>query len=100
MPDGSGVFRIVPAPDHRRAGRVQLAPTARRSPSNGPLAGLVQIFDTSFTFNTLSGNQLTIPLQPKQIQDEMGEAFDPDYGRMSGFLGVEAPNANALACRT
>jgi hypothetical protein len=29
------------------------------------------------------------------IQDEMGEAFDNEYGRMSGFLGVETPNAQA-----
>ncbi len=25
----------------------------------------------------------------------MGEAFDPVYGRMSGFLGVETPGAQA-----
>jgi len=31
-----------------------------------------------------------IALGAKAIQDEMGEAFD-DYGRMSGFLGVELP---------
>ena len=31
----------------------------------------------------------------KAIQDEMGEAFDKEYGRMSGNLGVEAPNAQA-----
>jgi hypothetical protein len=29
------------------------------------------------------------------IQDEMGEAFEVEYGRMSGFLGVETPNAQA-----
>jgi hypothetical protein len=29
------------------------------------------------------------------IQDEMGEAFELEYGRMSGFLGVETPNAQA-----
>jgi len=63
--------------------------------SNGPLAGLVQIFNKSLTFNTLSGNQLTLPLQPKMIQDEMGEAFEHEYGRMSGFLGLETPNAQA-----
>jgi hypothetical protein len=38
-----------------------------------------------------------MPLKPKQIQDEMGEAFDPEYGRMSGFLGLETPNATAGA---
>ncbi|MFB3817806.1 MAG: multicopper oxidase domain-containing protein [Candidatus Methylomirabilales bacterium] len=63
--------------------------------SNGPRAGLVQIYDTSLTFDTLAGNTLTIPLRPKMIQDEMGEAFEHEYGRMSGFLGVETPNAQA-----
>ena len=36
-----------------------------------------------------------MPLTSKAIQDEMGEAFDPEYGRMSGNLGVEMPNAQA-----
>jgi len=63
--------------------------------SNGPQAGLVQIFDTSLTFQTVAGQTLTIPLRPKMIQDEMGEAFEHEYGRMSGFLGVETPNAQA-----
>jgi FtsP/CotA-like multicopper oxidase with cupredoxin domain len=63
--------------------------------------GLAQIFDTSLTFETLlSINDpavapLTINLKPKMIQDEMGEAFELEYGRMSGFLGVETPNAQA-----
>jgi len=63
--------------------------------NNGPLAGLAQIFDTSLTFATLSGNILTMPFQPKQIQDEMGEAFEQEYGRMSGNLGVESPDPQA-----
>ncbi len=33
-----------------------------------------------------------LDLTSKAIQDEMGEAFDPEYGRMSGNLGVEVPN--------
>jgi len=57
--------------------------------------GLVQIYNTSLTFNTIAGNPLTIDLKPKMIQDEMGEAFELEYGRMSGFLGVETPNAQA-----
>lgn len=93
--DGSGVFESSQHPIIVGQNVYNSAyGTAFRS--NGPEAGLVQIYDTQFTFNTLSGNQLTFPLAPKQIQDEMGEAFDPDYGRMSGFLGVEAPNANAM----
>lgn len=63
--------------------------------TNGPRAGLAQIFNTSLSFDTLSGTPLTLPLQPKQIQDEMGEAFEQEYGRMSGFLGLEKPGATA-----
>jgi len=67
--------------------------------NNGPNAGLVQIFDKQFSFKTLAGGaagpSLTMPLMPKMIQDEQGEAFDPEYGRMSGFLGVETPNTQA-----
>lgn len=67
--------------------------------NNGPNAGLVQIFDNIFSFKTLAGGaagpSLTFPLQPKMIQDEMGEAFEQEYGRMSGFLGVETLNAQA-----
>jgi FtsP/CotA-like multicopper oxidase with cupredoxin domain len=64
--------------------------------NNGAMAGLAQIFSTSLNFYTLSpptipgtpGLALTLPLQPKAIQDEMGEAFDKEYGRMSGNLGL------------
>ena len=52
-------------------------------------------FETQFTFQTLTGAQLTMPMQPKTIQDEMGEAYEKEYGRMSGNLGVEAPNPSA-----
>lgn len=63
---------------------------------NGVYDGLVRIYETvSKTFSTLLGSNLTLPLQPKMIQDEMGEAFEHDYGRMSGNLGVETPNAKA-----
>lgn len=85
-------------------------------PTNGPGNGLVQIYDTSLTFNRLvdpdfnpdvpvtwgppfatstAAEQLTVDLKPKMIQDEMGEAFELEYGRMSGFLGVETANAQA-----
>jgi FtsP/CotA-like multicopper oxidase with cupredoxin domain len=55
----------------------------------------VRIFELEKTFKTLSGTTLTIPFQHKAIQDEMGEAFDMEYGRMSGFLGLELPNTGA-----
>lgn len=64
--------------------------------TTAPRDGFARIHDFAITFDTLSGIRMTdFPLQPKQIQDEMGEAFDPEYGRMSGFLGVEVPFAQA-----
>jgi len=57
----------------------------------------VRIFDNFMTFDTISGTKLTIPLEPKAIQDEMGEAFDKEYGRMSGMLGLELPFTQAGA---
>ncbi|RPJ79412.1 MAG: hypothetical protein EHM13_13440, partial [Acidobacteria bacterium] len=56
-----------------------------------PADPYVRIADGSKTFQTLDGVTVTIPFEPKAIQDEMGEAFDLEYGRMSGFLGVELP---------
>jgi len=57
--------------------------------------GLVQIYDTALTFRNEAAVPLSINLKPKMIQDEMGEAFELTYGRMSGFLGVETTNAQA-----
>ncbi|MBI4775465.1 MAG: multicopper oxidase domain-containing protein [Deltaproteobacteria bacterium] len=53
------------------------------------------IFDFSLTFQTLLGTPLSIGFQNKMIQDEMGEAFEKEYGRMQGNLGLEVPNAQA-----
>ena len=50
------------------------------------------------TFKTVSDgrpSRCTMPLEPKAIQDEKGETFDPEYGRMSGKLGLEMPGTNA-----
>ena len=70
--------------------------------SNGPNAGLVQIFDNSFTFKTLAegagADPLTFDLQPKMIQDEMGEAFDADvraHERHAGRRSTERPGRPA-----
>jgi hypothetical protein len=48
----------------------------------------VRIYDKIYNFSTLVGDKVSMPLTSKAIQDEMGEAFD-DYGRMSGFLGLQ-----------
>ena len=55
----------------------------------------VRIFQNKHTFKTLDSTTVTMPLEPKAIQDEMGETFDPDFGRMSGKLGLELPNTTA-----
>ena len=52
----------------------------------------VRIHDFTKTFKTVSG--LTVqnfPLQPKAMQDEMGETYDIEYGRMSANLGLQLP---------
>ncbi|HXV34457.1 MAG TPA: multicopper oxidase domain-containing protein [Gaiellaceae bacterium] len=92
--DGTGVFESSQNPIIVGQGAYNQA-YGTSFQTNGPRSGLAQIYDTSLTFDTLSGNTLTVPFQPKMIQDEMGEAFDREYGRMSGFLGVETPNAQA-----
>ncbi|HKJ40256.1 MAG TPA: multicopper oxidase domain-containing protein [Anaerolineales bacterium] len=92
--DGSGVFESGQNPIIVGQGEYNSA-YGTSFQTNGPMNGTVQIYDTSLTFDTLSGNQLTFNLKPKMIQDEMGEAFELEYGRMSGFLGVETPNAQA-----
>jgi len=64
-------------------------------PTTWPNWGVSRIQDTSLSFRTVAGTTMTLPMEPKAIQDEMGEAFDPEYGRMSGKLGLELPNTNA-----
>ena len=56
----------------------------------------VQLHEFSKTFQPIdpNGNLLppvTLPIEPKALQDEMGEVYDTGYGRMSGMLGLEFP---------
>jgi len=60
-----------------------------------PADAYVRIFQNEFTFKTIDGTTVTFPLEPKAIQDEMGETFD-QYGRMMGNLGLEMPGTNAV----
>jgi FtsP/CotA-like multicopper oxidase with cupredoxin domain len=58
----------------------------------------VRIGDNTLTFTPIGATApVTLGLEPKAIQDEMGEAFDPEYGRMSGKLGLEMPRTVAGA---
>ena len=67
------------------------------TPFPGDASAYVKIQDNFFTFTPVgSTTPVTLPLEPTTIQDEMGEAFDPEYGRMGGKLGVEMPKTTAL----
>lgn len=37
-----------------------------------------------------------LPIEPKAIHDEMGAAYDVEFGRMGGLLGLELPKVNSL----
>ncbi|OGO06573.1 MAG: hypothetical protein A2Y92_04455 [Chloroflexi bacterium RBG_13_57_8] len=57
-----------------------------------------RIFDNSLTFQPIGAvADVTIPFLPKAIQDEMGETFDTEYGRMMASLGLELQLTNAGA---
>jgi FtsP/CotA-like multicopper oxidase with cupredoxin domain len=65
-------------------------------PSAWPYWGVSGIQDNSISFQTVNGQAVdNFYMQPKAIQDEMGEAFDTEYGRMSGFLGLQTPFSQA-----
>lgn len=56
----------------------------------------IRQYEISKTFKPIEATEpVTISIEPKAIQDEMGEAFDPDYGRMSAMLGLEFPTPGA-----
>ncbi len=75
---------------------------AYNSAYNASLTGTVtgqyvRIFDTSKTFTPIgSTTPVNITFQPKAIHDEMGAAYDQEYGRMSGMLGLELLNTTNL----
>jgi FtsP/CotA-like multicopper oxidase with cupredoxin domain len=51
-----------------------------------------KIFDSSLTFTPIGGSvPVTLYMEPKAIHDEMGGAFDKEYGRLGGKLGLEIP---------
>ena len=59
--------------------------------ANFPVDPYVRIFEGSKTFQTVSGATATVTFEPKAIQDEMGETYDTEYGRMSAMLGLQLP---------
>ncbi|KUO77474.1 MAG: hypothetical protein APF77_06335 [Clostridia bacterium BRH_c25] len=56
----------------------------------------VQLHEFSKTFQPIDANgalqpSVALKIEPKALQDEMGEVYDTGYGRMSGMLGLEFP---------
>ncbi|MEN6341851.1 MAG: multicopper oxidase domain-containing protein [Methanospirillum sp.] len=49
----------------------------------------------SLTYKNVTGATVTNSFEPKALHDEMGAAFENEYGRMSSMLGLELPNAAA-----
>jgi len=67
-----------------------------------PTQQYVQLAEFTKTFQPINSTgallpAVTLPLEPKAIQDEMGEAYDTEYGRMSGMLGLELPASSSAA---
>jgi FtsP/CotA-like multicopper oxidase with cupredoxin domain len=58
-----------------------------------PADQFLRIFNFTHTFQTVDGGIATLPLEPKAIQDEMGETYDTKYGRMSAMLGLTLTDA-------
>jgi FtsP/CotA-like multicopper oxidase with cupredoxin domain len=81
----SGVFEvsqdaiIVPSADYNSAYNASF-----------PADTFVRQDQNSHTFQTVPGDNVTIPIEPKALQDEMGEVFD-EYGRMMVMQGLELP---------
>ncbi|MEW6290510.1 MAG: multicopper oxidase domain-containing protein [Thermodesulfobacteriota bacterium] len=63
-------------------------------PTTYPNWGISRIQDNSLSFRDVNGIVQTVAMQPKSIQDEMGEVFD-DYGRMSAKIGLEMAQTSA-----
>lgn len=61
-------------------------------PQVWPYWGFSRIQDETLNIVNAAGVQQTFPMEPKGIHDEMGAAFDMEYGRMSGNLGLSNPN--------
>lgn len=65
-----------------------------------PEDAYARIYSQDMTFTTMAGTTVNFPLQKKAIQDEMGETFDPVYGRMMGNLGLTVTDVPGFSLRS
>ncbi|MEI6796958.1 MAG: hypothetical protein WCK39_08835, partial [Methanomassiliicoccales archaeon] len=57
----------------------------------------VQIQAKTITFTPIGATSpLTMSFEEKALHDEMGAAFDQEYGRMAVMIGLEQPNPTSL----
>lgn len=80
---------IIPQEAYNSAYNVTNLPT-------DPKSAYIQLNEFSKTFQPIDKNgvlqpPVTLNIEPKSLQDEMGEVYDTGYGRMSGMLGLEFP---------
>jgi FtsP/CotA-like multicopper oxidase with cupredoxin domain len=62
-----------------------------------PTDPYVRVNDQTITFTPLDQDApVTMDFYEKALHDEMGAAYDLDYGRMAVLLGLEQPNPTAL----
>jgi hypothetical protein len=99
--DGSGVFEsgqhpiIVGQSSYNSAYGSNFAGSGWCNSPSSPSAkcdGYARISEQGgdmFKFDTLSGNQVEVKIEPKAIQDETSESNFDEFGRMSAVLGVE-----------
>lgn len=100
--DGSGAFEsaqhpiIVGQATYNKAYGTDFVAAGYCNAPTDPSArcdGFARIADQGgmlFKFDTLLGNQLSIPLEPKAIHDEMNSSAFDEFGRMQANLGLEA----------
>jgi FtsP/CotA-like multicopper oxidase with cupredoxin domain len=99
--DGSGVFEsgqppiIVGQAAYNSAYGTRFAASGWCTSSSSQIGcdGFARISQQGgdlFTFDTLIGDKLSIPLQPKALHDEMNATSFDEFGRMQANLGVEA----------
>ncbi len=100
--DGTGVFEsgqhpiIVGQAAYNSAYGTSFASSGWCNAPSNPSAkcdGFARISEQGydlFKFDTLSGTQVSIPLEPKAIHDEMNAASFDEFGRMTANLGLEA----------